>query len=197
MVDFVNIEATLKTLLSTLSNDTPTSRLPARLEDEPEEQLSDILRAEISIGRGVFVTVGATDERRADYDEDTDDMGDTIVSLRRGSWRVKCTSLEQTPPENAWHVIERLRTRLSRRGARETLRARNVSVIEATPTIDLSSARDTKQASIAAFDLLVHVMVNEADPARYPYIETITLGGTLQPGDIVLPPLTFSGEVEP
>jgi hypothetical protein len=197
VIDFATVEAALKALVSTLSSDSAPARIPSRLEDEPEEQLSDLVRAEITIMRGVFVTVGATDERRAVYSEGEDALIETICSLRRGSWRIKCTALEQTSSENAWHVIERVRTRLSRRSARETLRAVNVAVIEATPTIDLSRANDQKQASIAAFDLRVQVMIAEEDPTRLSYIETIGIGGTLQPGDIVIPPTTITGEQEP
>jgi hypothetical protein len=43
----------------------------------------------------------------------------------------------------------------------------------------------------------VQVMIAEEDPTRLSYIETIGIGGTLQPGDIVIPPTTITGEQEP
>lgn len=194
MIDFSTIEPALKALFALLSSDVPSSRLPVRLEEDPEEALSDVLRAEITIGRGKFRTLG-TDERRASYDEDTDDMGDTIVSLRQGSFRIKCTSLEQGSPESAWHVLERIRTRLSRRSSGEALRAVGLAMIETSETLDLSRTIDKRQGSIAAFDLFVRTLVNEADPNRYPYIETIELGTKLD--GKTYPSIIITGEIEP
>lgn len=123
------------------------------------------------------VDVGALVDIRRDYSADRpigEEIHETINAVRTFTVTVLCESFEQSDEGDATAHLERLRTRLSARSVGDELRAVGLVIEGAEASIDLSAVRDSRQVSIAAFDLRMRTVASETFD-RVGYIEDVEI----------------------
>ncbi len=93
---------------------------------------------------------------------------------------IKVEALNQTDSQFSYNHLERIRNRLNFRRVGASLRAVNLAIAEIGQTVDLTTALDDRNRSVAALDIRLAARVTVQDPDRYPYIGTVDITGTLQ-----------------
>ncbi len=137
------------------------------------------------------------DEVRYTDQGDDEDLLIEVVGNRRLTLSVRVQSRDQRPDERAFVVLERVRDRLLLPSSQEALSDLGFGLRESAALVDLGSARDRRQESVAALDIVLHYTVAETgDDEVMGTIEHVGVGGTVSSGgteitvaDEVLPPL--------
>lgn len=176
-MNWEQIRPAIKTLIGDLSG------LTTLWEDEPrpyewtppDTPAFCTISVTSSVGQG-------SDENRIQQDLNQSigqELQDVWIGNRDLTLTVKVESEIQTDNGNAYFYIERIRDRMWFRSSRAAMHAVNVAIRDLLPAVDLTTTRDNRKRSIAAFDILLTARNLTVDPVRYPYIATWDISGTL------------------
>lgn len=169
-MDLVAIQPALKALIANLTG------LDAYFDDEPRDALVNPDNGAIALlTLGTPVSIG-WDERAQVLVQDPDPGGD-IKDEWRGNRKVTLTikieSYDQTPGRTALWYLEQVRNRLPFQSTRAALEAVRLALVSSGNSVNLPTARDDRQVSIAAMDLVLANRTITLDPVAYPYLEKL------------------------
>lgn len=149
-------------------------------KDQPRPMVDPVKRAIILLST---IATGSTgyDERIQLQDmaqPQGQEIGDQYNSIRKFTLSIRCESYEQSNSRIAYQYLENIRTRFNFRGINQSLNAARMAWYEAAQTQDLSDTRDTRVCSIAVLDIKFRAHINEVDPQRFGYVDSVDFTGT-------------------
>lgn len=203
MMRWDEINPALVSLFTSLAVDQPAPTPPAQTPDwqaawgeRRREFVHPGQRQELLLKVTSCVSVGE-DESRTDYDDEAEDVFETITGNRRFVLQVQARVLEHEDDLWAMQTLERLRTRLQWRSSLDALLAVNVALVEVRQAIKASATYDKRVWSIANMDVVLASSVNDANPIPVGWIEHVNLEAKIRGVDgevLATPPNNAPGE---
>lgn len=181
-MSWTTVHAALLSLFSTLAVEPGADPALPEFRAEWMERHQDLIHVQEAFGLYLKITTVAglgQDERRYGIDGFGNRI-EVLCGMRRVTLNVQAVVTEYTDELWAMAVLERVRTRLHRSSSHAALDAANCSLINVGGANDASSRFDDRILSIASFDVLLHMAVNDVDPVPAGYIAFLLLTSKVQ-----------------
>lgn len=131
---------------------------------------------------------GSGDESRYEA-TDNGELQETIYGLRRVTLNLQCETTHIDDSQWAMAVLERIRTRMSRRRVFSQLTALNVGLIDILPARDVSVKSRQHTLSKASMDVILTLVASDQDPVTTGVIEKVEIQSLIHDTDGELLPV--------
>jgi hypothetical protein len=138
------------------------------------------------------------DELRYERNETTGDVTEAVTGHRKIALRVEAHVLDESDEHSAFHVIERVRTRLRRSRSIEALDAVELSINAIGPALATSYKGSGRIVPRATMDIVLNAVANEDDPIPVGFIERVEWTSRIEDVDgVATSPPNVTNEITP
>ena len=131
------------------------------------------------------------------HTESGSDLVPTVAGLRQITVACRVRSRSQAPNKSARYYLEVLRSSLRKPTTLEHFQAYGLAIVRAEPTVNFDATFDERVESVAAFDLVLGLAVNDAD-SSIGTIDEVVITSHVEDAEGELPsPPNFDDEVIP
>jgi hypothetical protein len=198
MVGWAGIRPALISLFSTLAPSVQgTPPFGAEWNQAARKAVSDRYRFALYL-HVLNVSGIGEDELRYDRDEATGDVTEAVTGQRKVTLRIEAHVLDETDENSAFHIIERIRTRLRRLRSIEALDAVELSINTIGPALATSYKGTSRVVPRATMDVVLNAVANEDDPIPVGFIERVEWTSRVEDVDgVATSPPNVTNEITP
>lgn len=198
MVGWAEIRPALISLFSALApSEKETPPFGAEWNQAARKAISDKYRFALYL-HVLNVSGIGEDELRYERNETTGDVTEAVTGQRKFTLRIEAHVLDETDENSAFHVIERVRTRLRRSRSIEALDAVELSINTIGAALATSYKGTSRVVPRATMDVVLNAVANEDDPIPVGFIERIEWTSRIEDADgVATSPPNVTNEVTP
>ena len=198
MVAWAEIRPALISLISPLAP--PLQETPpfgAEWNQASRKAISDKYRFALYLQILNVVGIGQ-DELRYERNETTGEVTEAVTGQRRVTLRIEAHAIDETDENGAFHVIERIRTRLRRSRSIEALDAVEMSINTIGPALATPYKGTSRVVPRASMDVTLNAVANEDDPIPVGFIERVEWSSQIEDVDgVATSPPNVTNEITP